>query len=163
MRVKHEVNETWGKFTQGWNAIEYDSGLLVIEPHPEPRMTQIERTYLDGLALITAHNPGGVITSAEENAASDDALLNDLRELEGSLRIYRSYDGRGGNRDPRTWEFGESGWAVNVSREEAVLLGEKYGQLAVYVFERGSRLLLPCTYTEPPVITQSVRVSPRTF
>jgi hypothetical protein len=88
--------------------------------------------------ILTAENPGGVSLPAEENAARDRALKQDL-EAAGipHLRL-TGYSAT----DP----YAERGWAVACGAETLVALAKHHGQLGVYEVREGELFLV---YIQP--------------
>lgn len=101
-----------------------------------PGMVETLRGLLgDRFAVITACNPEGRMVSAAENTRRMSLLDDRVRTL-GAVG-FRA-DGRspdGSHREP--------GWAIPVSRDEAIRLGREFEQLAVFWFDSGAFWLMP--------------------
>ncbi len=82
-------------------------------------------------AFITAWNPGSVLLSYDENMDRLDQLDDELKEI-----CPRVYWGTGFG-DSGEWEGEVSCWALDISAEDAVRLGRKYGQNAIVWWEKG--------------------------
>lgn len=96
-----------------------------------PGMVETLRGLLgDRFAVITACNPEGRMVSAAENTRRMSRL--DARVVELGAVAFRA-DGRSPDGSHR-----ERGWAIPVSREEAIRLGREFEQLAVFWFDSGA-------------------------
>lgn len=84
-----------------------------------------DRYQTDCWTFITAWNPGSAQRPRPENDARNDELLAALSELGASV-----FGGEGIGADSR-WTPERSFLALGVSRDEAVALGHRFGQLAV--------------------------------
>ena len=96
-------------------------------------------------AVITAHNPRGVVASAEANDAANAELETYLgmHELWMEVRV----DGLspdGAHREP--------GHAVLPPRKQAKRLAAQFGQLALYYFDQQGFWLSPVLATGEPVL-----------
>jgi len=87
-------------------------------------------------AIITAYDPEGKAVSAADNAAADLALEAELR-----ARGLRAHRVTGGSADGT---HAEPGWAVELSLPEAIALGRRYRQLAVFQVRGGWLTLVDC-------------------
>lgn len=81
--------------------------------------------------FITAWNPGSVLLSYEENEERLDQLDDELREI--CPLVYWGW----GISDSGQWEGEVSCLALDISAEDAVRLGRKYGQNAIVWWEKG--------------------------
>lgn len=96
-------------------------------------------------AIVTAHNPDGVLTSPEQNDAADAALSCELRG-----RHLAHFRVSGGSRDGRHREAGFG--IVGISRNAAADLSRHWRQLAYFWIEKGQVLLIDSvTGKERPV------------
>lgn len=112
--------------------IEVNGRRLVIDPEHPP----YELPWTDTAYVITAWNPGKPLP-AEENRRRNVELRHELDE-----RGYVVFDAVGRSRDSR-WE--EWGYAiVGVDRVEAVEIGRRYGQLAIFELTTTSLTVLDC-------------------
>lgn len=95
---------------------EYDTTVFVPESATDP----LPREF----AIITACNPGGTTLDEAANGIADEVLRRELEEL--GLAPFR-VTGCSPDLSHR-----EPGWAVVVSKVEAVALGRRHRQLAVW-------------------------------
>jgi hypothetical protein len=91
----------------------------------------LERHGAHEWAFITAWNPGSRPLTAEENDARQAELLTTLRQ-----RGLPWFDGSG-IPDRSDWQPEESVLVLDITTNEAVDLGTRFGQLAVVVGQRG--------------------------
>jgi hypothetical protein len=87
-------------------------------------------------AIITAYEPDGQATTAEQNLAADVALAADLRTA--GYRLHRI---TGGSADGAHLE---PGWGVPLGLPGAVEFGRRYRQLAVFAVRAGRLALVDC-------------------
>jgi len=87
-------------------------------------------------AIITAHDPEGRPASPVDNISADEALELELRGA--GRRLHRVI---GGSADGLHLE---PGWAVPVGPAEAVGLGRRYRQVAVFFVRDGRLELVAC-------------------
>ena len=87
-------------------------------------------------AIITACDPDGLATSPEINRTADRVLEAELRS--GGHRPHRV---TGGSADGAHLE---PGWAVPLGLSEAVALGRRYRQVAVFYVRSGQLALVDC-------------------
>ena len=87
-------------------------------------------------AIITAHDPAGVVTSPGRNIAADVALEAELRA--SGCRLHRI---TGGSADG---VHQEPGWGVPIGLPGAVEVGRRHGQLAIFVVRAGRLALVDC-------------------
>ena len=86
--------------------------------------------------IITAHNPG-IIVGAEANVAADEELRKELNRV-GS----RCFPVTGCSPDLK---HREAGWGVaGLSREEALAIGRRYGQNAIFEITAGILWVIGC-------------------
>ena len=87
-------------------------------------------------AIITAYDPDGQPTTAEQNLAADLALEADLRAA--GYRLHRI---TGGSADGVHLE---PGWGVPIGLPGAVEFGRRYRQVAVFTVKGGVVSLVDC-------------------
>jgi hypothetical protein len=87
-------------------------------------------------AVITAYDPDGLPTTAEQNLAADFALEAELRAA--GYRLHRI---TGGSADGVHLE---PGWGVPIGLPGAVEFGRHYRQLAVFCVQGGVVSLVDC-------------------
>jgi len=100
--------------------------LLGIRPVPLPKK----------FAIITGWNPMDRPTSGAENIREDEALR---RTLELKARPYFRATGCSPDLSHR-----EPGWGVEMPKEDAVTLGRRFGQRAIWWIENGNLTLIAC-------------------
>ncbi|WP_341407811.1 DUF3293 domain-containing protein [Luteolibacter soli] len=104
--------------------------LLGIRPMPLPRK----------FAIITGWNPMDRPTSAAQNLLEDEALR---RTLELKALPYFRATGCSPDRSHR-----EPGWGVEIAKEDAITLGRRFGQRAIWWIENGNLTLIGCDDSE---------------
>jgi hypothetical protein len=87
-------------------------------------------------AIITAYDPDGLPTTAEQNLAADLTLEADLRAA--GYRLHRI---TGGSADGVHLE---PGWGVPIGLPGAVEFGRRYRQVAVFTVKGGAVSLVDC-------------------
>ncbi len=87
-------------------------------------------------AIITAYDPDGLPTTAEQNLAADAALEADLRAA--GYRLHRI---TGGSADGVHLE---PGWGVPIGLPGAVEFGRRYRQVAIFTVKGGAVSLVDC-------------------
>ena len=87
-------------------------------------------------AIITAYDPDGLPTTAEQNLAADAALEADL--WAAGYRLHRI---TGGSADGVHLE---PGWGVPIGLPGAVEFGRRYRQVAVFTVKGGAISLVDC-------------------
>ncbi len=87
-------------------------------------------------AVITAYDPDGLPTTAEQNRAADAALEADLRAA--GYRLHRI---TGGSADGVHLE---PGWGVPIGLPGAVEFGRRYRQVAIFTVKGGAVSLVDC-------------------
>jgi hypothetical protein len=129
----------------GWEAyittevrIELPGGAVRVFPAPP---LQASGTYPDPagrpIAVITAHNPHGQLADPERNALAQARLEDDL-----TGRGLEWWPAAGA--DP-TWEHVERSVAVpGLTEADALALGAKYEQEAIFVLTPASRKVIDC-------------------
>jgi len=104
--------------------------LLGVRPVPLPRM----------FAIITGWNPMDRPTTAAENLREDEALR---RTLELKALPYFRATGCSPDRSHR-----EPGWGVEMPKADAIALGRRFGQRAIWWIENGYLSLIHCADEE---------------
>ena len=100
-------------------------------------------------AIITAYDPDGQATTAEQNLAADQALADELRAA--GYRLHRI---TGGSADGAHLE---PGWGVPLGLPGAVEFGRRYRQLAIFVVRAGVVSLVDCEDGSAEVLEQPFR------
>jgi hypothetical protein len=123
---------------------EYLTTVFLLENHPPP----FPRTF----AIITAWNPMDRKLSDEENQREDEALRRDLR-----LRNLSYFRATGCSPD---LSHREPGWAVEMPKADAIALGKRFGQRAIWWVAGDELLLVNCdTAEETDVGNFSLRIA----
>jgi len=110
--------------------VETDRGVL----HPEVLAAR------SGLLahLVTAQNPAALSQSEERNAQADAELSAAL--IEAGLSAFRAR----GKDAASSWS--EEGFCIlGLSRDQAIELGRRFGQLAIYESSATSTLIIVCS------------------
>lgn len=94
-------------------------------------------------AIITAHNPLGRIMTPCQNRLLDSKLQQEINTLSVP---YRALVGTAADR-----KHMEKSWAVMLSRQDAIKLGFKFNQNAIYFVDEGDLYLVPCHLKMPEV------------
>ena len=90
-----------------------------------------------GVHVITAWNPGGIVSDLERNREADDVLERALGDL--GVRHIRTT----GRSAENTWR--EEGWSlVGSNRELALALAKRCGQVAIYEFSPSQSRIIIC-------------------
>lgn len=92
--------------------------------------------WTSDFAIITAHDPEGVVAPPAANLRADAQLEAEL--MAAGYRLHRI---TGGSSDGA---HQEPGWAVPIGIAEAVGYGRKYRQLAVFYVNSGRLSLVDC-------------------
>ncbi|HEY1123844.1 MAG TPA: DUF3293 domain-containing protein [Haloferula sp.] len=100
--------------------------LLGVRPVPLPKK----------FAIITGWNPMDRPTSGAENIREDEALR---RSLELKARPYFRATGCSPDLSHR-----EPGWGAEITKEEAIALGRRFNQRAIWWVENGNLTLIGC-------------------
>ena len=100
------------------------------------RFTPLPADWPADFAIITAYDPDGQPTTAEQNLAADTALEADLRAA--GYRLHRI---TGGSADGVHLE---PGWGVPIGLPGAVEFGRRYRQVAVITVKGGVVSLVDC-------------------
>lgn len=85
----------------------------------------VTRHYQDQWTLITAYNPRSQLQTPRTNQERNEALIKDLWPLH--LPIFRAV----GQDDAGQWPAEESFFVIGMGLQEAIALGQKYGQNAI--------------------------------
>ena len=117
---------------------EYLSTVFLLENPPEPLPSSF--------AIVTAWNPRGVPSGAAANRAADAVLKRELDEL--GLAPFRA---TGCSPD---FKHREPGWAVAISKVEAIALGRRHRQLAVWWIRNGGLILIDCSNGEETQVAE---------
>lgn len=130
--------DKWSAYVGAVLRIEAPSGVVWMGSAPD---ACTKGAYPDPhgrvICVITAHNPGGQVVSAQENAGRQERLE---RELE--RRGWTWWRAAGG--DP-SWEHVEASAAVvGVAESEVVALGAEFGQDAIFVLSPAGRRIVGC-------------------
>lgn len=130
--------ENFDSLWQAYRATSYEadlpSGRVRIrlgEPCPGVDR-QLQIRSLDSWAFITAFNPASQLRSPNENCQRHEQLQQLLDEF-GHV----AFSGAGVPDDP-AWEPETSLLVLGIGRSEAVMLGRRFGQIAVVVGSLGS-------------------------
>ena len=100
------------------------------------RLTPLPAGWPADFAIITAYDPDGLPTTAEQNLAADLALEADLRAA--GYRLHRI---TGGSADGVHLE---PGWGLPIGLPGAVEFGRRYRQVAVFAVRAGRLALVDC-------------------
>ena len=128
----------WDAYVTAEIRIELPGGPVLVYPAPP---LQAAGRYPDPegrpIAVITAHNPGGVVAADEANAKAHAAL-----EAELNRRGLAWWPAAGA--DPQ-WSHVEASVAVpGMSEADALALGAEFGQEAVFLLTPVSRKVIAC-------------------
>lgn len=107
---------------------EFLSAVFLLEDPPVP--------LPDHFAIITAWNPDGLMTDGAVNEAADHVLKHELEDV--GLAPFRA---TGCSPD---LTHREPGWAVVISKVEAIALGRRHRQLGVWLIRDGELILVDC-------------------
>jgi hypothetical protein len=100
------------------------------------QFTPLPADWPADFAIITAYDPDGLPTTAEQNLAADLTLEADLRAA--GYRLHRI---TGGSADGVHLE---PGWGVPIGLPGAVEFGRRYRQVAVFTVKGGAVSLVDC-------------------
>lgn len=95
-------------------------------------------------AIITAWNPGGLMVDDAVNETADRTLRHELDDL--GLASFR-VTGCSPDLSHR-----EPGWAVVISKVEAIDLGRRHRQLGVWLIRGGDLVLVDCASGEETAV-----------
>jgi hypothetical protein len=113
------------------------------------RFTPLPADWPADFAIITAYDPDGLPTTAEQNQSADTALEAELRSA--GYRLHRI---TGGSADGVHLE---PGWGVPIGLPGAVEFGRRYRQVAVFVVQGGVVSLVDCADGSAEVMTKPFR------
>jgi hypothetical protein len=129
---------SWDDYTQAILRLELPGGEVEVVPGAFGRSTGTFPVNGRPVHLITAHNPGGHLSSPDDNAVAQSRLVD--RVVETALEHYPA------ERGDRAWEHVEAGLAVvGLDREQACALGREFGQDAIFEWSPGGLAVLSCT------------------
>lgn len=106
-------------------------GLRLTRAHPPALSDWLIAENIRTYAFITASNPRSKLLSEQENVLRNRTLERDLKKVSRFV-----FPGLGIGSDGN-WPAEESFWALDISPENAVALGRKYGQNALVWWEEG--------------------------
>jgi hypothetical protein len=132
------VTDAWDAYLSAEIRIDLPDGAIRVFPAPA---MQASGEFPDPagrpVAVMTAHNPGGITVDPAVNARAQ-ALL----ESEVASRGHLWWPAAGA--DP-SWAHVEDGVAIpGISEAEALELGAKFGQEAIFVLTPASRRVIDC-------------------
>jgi hypothetical protein len=132
------VTDAWDAYLSAEIRIDLPGGAIRVFPAPA---MQASGAFPDPagrpIAVITAHNPGGITADPAANARAQ-ALLEDEVESRG----HPWWPAAGA--DP-SWTHVEDSVAIpGISEAEALELGVKFGQEAIFVLTPASRRVIDC-------------------
>ena len=128
----------WGAYLAAEVSIDVPGGPVRVFPAP-PLQASGQYPDADGhvISVITAHNPGGVVIGAEENERAQRALEDEL-----TRRGVPFWPAAGADPD---WRHVEPSVAVlGMTEADALALGARYGQEAIFVLTPASRKVIDC-------------------
>jgi hypothetical protein len=128
----------WSAYIDAVLRIEAPSGVIWVRPAPVAR-TSGEYPEPDGRAIcvITAHNPGGRAALDSENAAAQVQLVAELEEQ--GLTWWPAAGG-----DSSWTHVEESAAVVGMDEADAIALGARFGQDAIFVLTPEDRRVAGC-------------------
>ena len=133
------VPGAWDAYLTTEVSIDVPGGAVRVFPAPP---LQASGPYPDAegraIAVITAYNPGGVVADAAENERAQQALEDELTRL--GLPFWPA---AGASPD---WRHVEPSVAVpGLAEPDALALGARYGQEAIFMLTPASRKVIDCT------------------
>jgi hypothetical protein len=133
-----DVSDAWDAYLSAEIRIDLPAGAIRVFPAPAMQASgRFPDPAGQPVAVLTAHNPGGVVAGPAANARAQ-ALLEG--ELASRGRAWWPAAGA----DP-SWSHVEDGVAVpGISEAEALELGARFGQEAIFVLTPGSRRVIEC-------------------
>lgn len=128
----------WEAYLTTEVSIDAPGGAVRVFPAPP---LQASGQYPDAegraIAVITAYNPGGVVADAVENERAQQALEDELARLGVPF-----WHAAGANPD---WTHVEPSVAVpGMAEPDALALGARYGQDAIFMLTPASRKVIDC-------------------
>jgi hypothetical protein len=132
------VSDAWDAYLSAEIRIDLPGGAVRVLPAP---VMQASGEFPDPagrpVAVLTAHNPGGISAGPAANAQAQALLESEL-----ASRGHRWWPSAGA--DP-SWTHVEDGVAIpGISEAEALELGASFGQEAIFVLTPASRRLIDC-------------------
>jgi hypothetical protein len=94
----------------------------------------------DHFAIITAWNPEGLMVDDAVNETADRTLMHELDDLGPAPFRVTGCSPDLSHREP--------GWAVVISKVEAIALGRRHRQLGVWLIRGGELVLVDCASGE---------------
>ena len=132
------MSDAWDAYLSAEIRIDLPAGAIRVFPAPAMQASgRFPDPAGQPVAVLTAHNPGGVVTDPAANARAQALLEGEL------ARRGRAWWPAAGA-DP-SWSHVEDGVAVpGISEAEALELGAQFGQEAIFVLTPGSRRVIEC-------------------
>lgn len=129
----------WSAYIDAVLRIDAPGGVIWVQPAPVST-TSGEYPVPDGrvICVITAHNPGGRVASGAENAKAQARLAAELEE-----RGLTWWPAAGG--DPPWTHVEDSAAVIGMDEAEAIALGARFGQDAIFVLTPADRRVVGCT------------------
>src|SRR5665647_3674570 len=129
---------SWDDYTQAILRLELPGGEVEVVPVAFGRSTGTFPVNGRPVHIITAHNPGGHLSSPDDNAVAQSRLVD--RVAETAMEHYPA------ERGDRAWEHVEASLAVvGLDREQACALGREFGQDAIFEWSPKGLAVLSCT------------------
>ena len=88
-------------------------------------------------AILTADNPGSNVLPKSVNKNAANTLLRELHDLQ-----CHPIEIRGSSRD---LDYSECSYIAQISKQDALHIGERYQQNAIYWVDNNKLYLIPCT------------------
>jgi hypothetical protein len=130
---------SWDDYRAAVVEVETPTGVIVVGPRHilGTRGAEFPALGVEKIHVITADNPNGEILSVDANIAGREAL-----QAEVGRRGLTFWPARGGD---IAWEHVEESFAVlGLSDEEALVLGRRFGQDAIFAWSSDRWLLASC-------------------
>ncbi|MCL1113440.1 MULTISPECIES: DUF3293 domain-containing protein [Shewanella] len=99
-------------------------------------------------AIITAHNPSGLLLSPSQNRLLDRQLQSKIQQYNSP---YRALVGAAPDLSHM-----EKSWAVFIDKEQALELGREFNQHAIYYVKQGMLSLVACNDAIMPEVDMGV-------
>jgi hypothetical protein len=129
---------SWDDYTRAILRLELPEGEIEVVPGAFGRFTGTFPGNGRPVHIVTAHNPGGRLSSPDDNAVAQSRLV--ARVAETALEHYPAAGG------DRAWEHVEPSLAVvGLDREQACALGREFGQDAIFEWSPEVLAVLSCT------------------
>jgi hypothetical protein len=128
----------WGAYIDAVLRIETPGGVIWVRPAPLSR-TSGEYPDPEGrtICVITAHNPAGRLASRTENDSAQAELVAELKRL--GLTWWPAVGG-----DPSWTHVEASAAVIGIAEANAIALGARFGQDAIFVLTPAERLIVGC-------------------